>query len=1119
MRKIICLLIIIVIASSISATAQETYFGKNKVQYRSFDWKYIQTDHFDIYFYDGQLDLASFAATEMEHAYGIITEQLNYFVARRIPVFVYNSHNDFQQTNITWQEPSEGTQGFTEVFKNRIVVHFMGSYEDFRHLLHHELSHAVIFDMLYGQFFKSILKSSRLFQLPLWFAEGYAEYTSNGGWAQRADMMVRDATINGYLRPPGYMGFQAYTEGFALVKYIVDNYGIEKLGEILQKGKSMMTIDRALKSALGMNSEKLYEKFSMEMKKRYWPDISLREEPGNFAKQLTRHGKDGSHYNEKPVFAPKGQMLAMFTDRNSYTEIYLISAIDGRKISRLVKGERNADLESLRWYTSGVSFSPDAKELVFVAKSNGEDALNFIKIKKKDIYLRKKFGLKSIISPAWSPEGNRIIFSALDKAARNLYLYDIKQDKLTALTHDKYDEEDVTWFPNGKEIAFTSDRPHPDDFGQIDADRFIYGSYNLYRMNIESGLTEPIMVGPGANTEPSISPDGGKIAFVSNRNGIDNIYIYYTDSSRVLAATNILTSTASPSWSADGKMLAFSTFYKGGYDIYVIKDIKPKGTNGVLAPTDFVLGKYDSEGEWARAGDHIEQVIRGEEVHASANLYDDPDFPTGRGDDASAPSPPAPPWSKVDSADTEEDGQDKTTEVVTGQEVDNKAVDDSLIVAEKPAEQEEQAEVDEDEEEYVFNAPNDPNSSFVPFGEVTDDGESVYARTEAIDNLNDDSLDNIGPDGKYKVRPYKTKFTPDIIAGGLQYDTFFGFRGQTVFLFSDYLGDHHIMIATDLVNTIDQSNIQVNYLYNKMRVDMGVGIFHTKNYYVDPLNDYFSDRFYGISANLSWPRSKFTRIDLSSANVFIDRKFQSRTLGVPPRPNVDTRVTTLTLSLTHDTVLWGITGPRRGRRYKLTVEGATPLYGDKTVDYSAGEFDYRQYMPIGRTFSFALRFSGGISNGSQPKNYFLGGNTNRIGTVSVSSDVYNVDNLYFSSVVTPLRGFDYYEIKGTRFAMTNMEFRFPFIEYFLMRYPLQIGLSRVTGALFMDMGAAWNADGKFKGGTSDGDGRLLGIKTGFGFGARANLGFLLLRYDVAWVTDFSSVEPHTKHYFSLGAGF
>lgn len=1099
MRKFAAFLIFVLMLSVLPAAAQETYFGKNKVQYRNFDWEYIQTDHFDIYFYDSTYHLAKFTAEEMEKSYKIVSEQLRYYVARRIPVFIYNSHNDFQQTNIVWDILSEGTQGFTEAFKNRIVLHFMGSYAEFRHLIHHELTHAVIYDLLYGQFFKSLLSSRRLFSLPLWFAEGYAEYSSNGGWTVDADMMVRDATINSYLRPPNYMGIMAYTEGFALVKFIVDKYGIDKLSEILKRGKALTTIDKALQSSIGMNSEELYEKFSKEMKKRYWPDISLREEPGDFAKQLTNHEKDGSFYNEKPVFSPSGKTLAIFSDQTGYSEIFLISAINGKRLARLVKGERNAALESLRWYTSGMSFSPDGDNLVFVSKADGEDALNFLKIDGKDIYLRKKFGLKSIISPAWSPNGTDVAFSALSGPTRNLYKYNIETDKLIQLTDDRYDEIDVAWYPDGVRLVFSSDRPHPHDYVIIDTGQFLYGNYNLQTLDTKTGLIEPILVGPGQNTEPVVSPDGAKIAFVSNRSGIENIYIYYIDSARVIAATNALTNAKSPTWSPDNKMLAFSSFYKGGYDIFLIKDIVPKGDNGVLMPTDFVLGNYDNKVEWARSAEGAGDIIGSDGTTLIEDIpREDPDFPTAGALGRHR-------WSEL--ADTLETEEADDSSTVAETQTDSTAVSDTSVV--------EAAQPDSvDEDIYVYNAPVE-DSVFEEMGDLRTEAEDgVFTFEESVDSLSADSLDNLLPSGEYRVRPYKTRFTPDIIAGGLQYDSFFGFRGQSVFIFSDYLGDHQIMIATDLVNTIDQSNFQFYYFYNKLRVDFQIGVFHTKNYYLNARDELFSDRYYGILGGLSWPRSKFTRIEFNSATFFIDRKNYDN-----PLSDRNVRISTAALSWIHDTVLWGITGPVNGRRYKLTLEGATPLFEEESVDYYAVELDYRQYLKLGRPFSLALRASGGFSEGGVPKTYYLGGTTNKIGTVSVGNEVYEIENLYFSGIVTPLRGYNYYEISGSRYAMTNIEIHFPFIEYFAMRYPIRLGLSRVTGALFLDMGAAWDDSSVFKGAATEGGARLVGIKSGFGFGARANLGFLVLRYDLAWKTNFRTVAPHTVHYFSLGADF
>jgi len=907
------------------------------------------------------------------------------------------------------------------------------------------------------------------------------------------------------------MQFLSYTEGFALVKYIADNYGVDKLGEILRRGKALTTMDKSLKSAIGMDSKDLYEKFSREMKKRYWPDISMRDEPKDAAKQLTDHEKDGSNYNEKPVFSPKGQSLAIFSNRTGYSEIFLISAIDGHLIARLVKGERTSSLESLHWYTSGMSFSPDGDKLVFVSKSGGEDALNFIRIANKDIYLQKKFGLKSIISPAWSPDGAAVVFSAIgSETQRNLYLYNIASDTLKQLTRDRFDEIDVTWYPDSRRLVFSSDRPHPDENGTIDTSGFTYGQYNLHELEISTDRVTPLLVGRGQNTEPTVSADGEKIAFVSDRNGIENIYVYYIDSARVIAATNALTSATSPSWSPDGKAIAFSTFIKGGYDIYLIKDVAPKGDNGILTATDFMLGRYDTRYEWARQPERGED-IRGDE---GTTVVDDipradPDFPISGG---------APPihWGESAPADTAAStppgaGPSDTTMTAGPESADTTAAAVPVPDSSKAPEGEPEEEI------YTYRAPK-AESVFEEAGDLTaDDSTGAYAFEEPVDTVSADSLDNRLPNGEFRVRPYKTKFTPDVIAGGLSYDSFFGFRGQSVFVFSDYLGDHQIILATDLVNTIDQSNLQFYYFYNRLRFDFGIGLFHTKNYYIDARDELFSDRFYGLLGMLQWPQSKFTRFELNAGAYFVDRKYYEDPFLAQSNRNV--RVTSAALSWIHDTVLWGITGPINGRRYRVTLEGATPVFGSQSIDYFALEMDYRRYFRIGQRFSVALRTSGGYSGGGYPKTYFVGGNTNRIGNISVDENVYQVENLYFSSVVTPLRGYDYYELAGTRHAVANVEMRFPFIDYFVMRYPLHVGLSQVSGALFLDAGAAWSDHDGFKGATADGGSRLVGIKSGFGFGARANLGFLVLRYDLAWRTDFRTVAPHTKHYFSLGADF
>jgi outer membrane protein assembly factor BamA len=379
-----------------------------------------------------------------------------------------------------------------------------------------------------------------------------------------------------------------------------------------------------------------------------------------------------------------------------------------------------------------------------------------------------------------------------------------------------------------------------------------------------------------------------------------------------------------------------------------------------------------------------------------------------------------------------------------------------------------------------------------------------------------DSIPVPRPGELYDIKEYKTKFTPDYIGGGVGYDTFFGLRGQTFFVFSDYLGNHQILLATDLVNTIDQSNIQAYYLYNKMRTNIGTGIFHTKNFYLDEADHLFSDRFYGFQFFARRPFSVFSRVDFTLSQYFIDRQYYDFN---DPRQDRNSKVSTAQLSWVFDNIVWGYTGPLNGRRMRFDVEAGVNLFDASDIEFYSAEFDWRKYWHLGNNYSFAIRTSGGLSTGNTPKLYFLGGTTNWIGNRTLDARVYEVENLYFADVITPLRSVPYYELSGDRYGLLNVEFRFPLIDYLAMRFPLAMTISRVQGALFVDVGSAWY-DGAFKGATSqNGKFRLQDIKTGFGFGMRANLGIFVLRYDLSWGTNLNTISKKSTSYFSFGAFF
>ncbi|MGH7644719.1 MAG: hypothetical protein ACREMR_03945, partial [Gemmatimonadales bacterium] len=122
-------------------------FGQSKVQFRTFSFKIIQTEHFEVFYYDEERVAALDAARMAERAYARMSRVLNHHFRARKPIILYASHSHFQQTNAVPSDINEATEGVTEFFKHRMVLPFTGSYDEFEHVLQHELAHQFQYDV------------------------------------------------------------------------------------------------------------------------------------------------------------------------------------------------------------------------------------------------------------------------------------------------------------------------------------------------------------------------------------------------------------------------------------------------------------------------------------------------------------------------------------------------------------------------------------------------------------------------------------------------------------------------------------------------------------------------------------------------------------------------------------------------------------------------------------------------------------------------------------------------------------------------------------------------------------------------------------------------------------
>ena len=164
--------------------------------------------------------------------------------------------------------------------------------------------------------------------------------------------------------------------------------------------------------------------------------------------------------------------------------------------------------------------------------------------------------------PAWSPEGTRIAFASRDRGQDfEISLVSITQDLLDIqgdilkLTDNEFDDLQPTWSPDGRQIAFYSQRGIYSDIYVINADG-----------TDENQLTENL----SNDKDPAWSPDGSLIAFVSNRDNDNEIYVMKPDGSDQRALTDNDSNEWSPAWSPDGNQIAFITDRNGQQDLYLM---------------------------------------------------------------------------------------------------------------------------------------------------------------------------------------------------------------------------------------------------------------------------------------------------------------------------------------------------------------------------------------------------------------------------------------------------------------------------------------------------------------------------------------------------------------------
>ena len=1029
----------------VPAAAQ--FFGQNKVQYKQFHWSVLRTQHFDIHYYQGTEAAVNDAALMAERAYARLSRVLNHEIRVRVPLVLYASHTDFEQTNITPELLGIGTGGVTEFLKRRVFLPFTGSYAELDHVLTHELVHAFQIDILFGDS-QGILGNPFAATIPGWFMEGMAEYLSIGTIDPNTAMWLRDASLEGYLIPIrtlGYVGdIRVYRFGQSIYQFIADRYGIAKIGEILKKTRRLGSAERALESATGLTIDVLSKKWTEAIRKEYLPQIVDHQEPTAIAMRLTDSERDFSNFNVAASVSPSGLQYVYISDRSMYNDVYLASALDGKPIRKLISGERTSSFETLRFFNTSIAWSPDEKQIAIPAKAGGEDALYLVDVPSGKVAKKFKFGFDAIYSPAWSHDGKRFAFVGLKGGRSALYLVDATGKNLRPLVSGRYAVRDPVWSPDDARIAYTTDAGEGTDVRKL-----IFAPLRLAVLDVQTGKVTVPPGQNGTNISPQWSPDGRSLLFVSDRTGISNIYRMDLATGESVRLTDLLTGVSglvpeSPclSLSKDGKRLLFTAFLRGGWDVYSAREPLKFLEKPPAVETPKIAGA-----SLVPLGTRVEANIAASDV-------------------ASAPLPAA-----TDSTATHALQSTDVALMPVGSA-------DSLVSNPPPDSVRTTAALAESLVNSATNEAPPPDSTL-----------SDYVRQVYQEPLADSTT--------FQHLPYRASFSRDYFVGGAVVASNVGFAGSSVISFSDLLGNHNILAVLNLYGNLGDSDVYIAYTNLSRRTNYGLAVFQYQKdllLFSSPQSDDLQNEIHrGMSFFFSRPFTRFRRIEYGVQAAVVDQRvvrynYSAGTVSQVSDPGNYFYVAP-NIGLVADNTLYGSTGPINGGRSRYTVEHA--LGG---VSYTTAIYDWRRYTNLARRFTLAQRVLGGGSFGQDPQYFRFGG-------------------------AFTYRGLDYGDLVGTRAFIGNLEFRFPLIEQLRTGFPLSLSLGGVNGVVFLDGASAWNADADPVFFSSKGGLHTQSFRLAFGFGARINLGYFILRYDYAREHRLNGGLSEPRHFFAFGPEF
>lgn len=1021
--------IFLICVTALTGVAQyyHTPFGHNRIQYKRFDWYLYSTNNFEVYYYPGGHEYAREALKFLEKEFVDLTDILGYAPYTKTKIFIYNSVQDLQQSNIGIGGDVFTIGGKTDFVKLQVELAYPGQANQFREEIISSLANILINDMMFGGSLAEIFQNSYLLSLPDWFIKGASRYLAYG-WSQEMDDHVRDylsrKSVNKLMKVENE---DSEIIGQSIWNYIAIKYGKSNISNILNLTRIIRNEENSISSTLGIG----FKDFLSD-----WQNYYLMQKAEIAQNYVSPDPKDEvSAYHSKDVtirhvkMSKDGERIAYTYHKNGKYEVKVVELASGKERT-LVKGGYLINQQEIDYNLPLIDWQGDDVLGVILFK-RGYLYLNSYNLTTGEKLQKPLNRFRQVESFSFNDNGRLAVISGDVDGQNDLYLISMRRNALKRITDDQYDDIDPVFIPGTSAVIFSSNRVNDSvNVSGVKLDA-IDNNFNLFLYNLDTTTAKFMRLTNTYSVDRKPIPKNAyEVFYLSDQKGITNLYKYSFVDSTFVQVSNFEYSITDYDLAFEGTdKLAFVMLDEGRPKVFV-KDpynlnnriFTPQTARQRMVQARFLVQRMPLSTK-------KEQVTKERPVKIDT-------IPKN--------------YSKTDSL----------------------VLPESFFFAEEDEKPSPKKEVREDDglidtDNYVFE--EEVKKSFKP-----ESFFSNYRKFERASTV-------VGP------MSYEPQFSFNNLVTSFAIDPIRGFSLLVETEINDLLENHRLTGGGLTTTDLKSGNIYAEYQYLKYWMDFHLR-FNRNSYIVDPQSSFLRGRT--LEENLI-QKYILNRIDLSAAipltnalrfemapfyanTRFLNLQWQSvinsaSSSGIDLAPNSAVHYAGLRGAMVIDNTIEKGFNSYQGTRGLIEYESYMGV-NNSNKSFTKLNVDLRHYQKIHKEFTFATRVFYGRSMGMNKQKYLIGGVDNWLfnsfedqGATDPLRMANSLDNsnLLFTEFVTGLRGFDFNELYGTNALTFNAELRLPLFRY-LSNAPISSTFLRNFELMaFYDLGTAWTGKPPF----------------------------------------------------------